>query len=279
LGFEVVRGPSCSAEGGLWAGTDRARADELCGYLLDPTVQAIFAGRGGVGSLRLLPLLDSLPVDLAPTWIVGRSDLTALHLAFWKLRRWVGLSGPMVATDFGRELPPPEELIAGTLRLLQETGPVGAIGGTTMEAWIEGQTEGVLVPANLSLICSMIGTPYLPSLKGSILLLEEIGEPPRRCDRMLTQLRLSGTLEGLAGLILGQFTDCREEPAEGEGLLRVVLKDHVASLAVPTLAGFPYGHEAHSLPLPIGTRATMQTNPPSLCLIESAAREIQEDQG
>lgn len=269
-GFEVEIGESCAVRGGLWAGSDELRAKELLGFLLDPGIDAIFAGRGGVGCLRLLPRLDTLPREMAPKWIIGRSDLTALHLSLWKRFRLIGLSGPMVATDLGGDAA--KAVFADTLRMLTSPEPDGLIAFDSVEVWRGGSPEGDLIPANLSLLSSMVGTRYMPSLEGAILVLEEIGEPPHRCDRMLTQLRLSGSLNGIAGLVFGQFTGCA--PKEGDpspGPLEDLLRGHADEIGAPTLAGFPYGHEPVFRPLPVGARARLSADPPGVILLEGAA--------
>jgi muramoyltetrapeptide carboxypeptidase len=278
LGMTVITGRSCAVRNALWAGEDRARAAELVDFLLDPSVKAIFAGRGGVGCMRLLPYLDELPNDPPPTWIIGRSDLTALHFTFWQRYGWVGLSGPMVATDFGSETSPPKSVIDQTFHLLGDPEPLGRITSTTLDVWRNGVAEGFLVPANLSILASMVGTPYLPSLEGAILVLEEVNEPARRIDRMLTQLHLAGALRGVAGLILGQFTACEPgDPSFPSDLITQILREHADRLAVPVLAGFPHGHEPLFVPLPVGIRARIETDPPALILLEGAAALAQGD--
>lgn len=269
MGFAVVVGETCATRDGLWAGEDRARAEELFAFLLDPSVEAIFAGRGGVGCSRLLPFLEELPREIAPKWVVGRSDLTALHLSLWGRSGWIGLSGPMVATDLGDGAP--RAVIEDTLRLLLDSEPLGLLTDDSITVWHEGSAEGTLIPANLSLLSSMVGTRFLPSLAGAILVLEDIGEPPHRCDRMLTQLRLSGALEGLAGLVFGQFTDCVARGTDPfPGSLTDLLRGHADAIGAPTLAGFPYGHEPLFRPLPVGVRARINASPPGLVLIEGA---------
>jgi muramoyltetrapeptide carboxypeptidase len=273
--MQVVAGRSCAVRNALFAGEDQARAEELIGFLLDPAIEAIFAGRGGVGCMRLLPYLEKLPVDLPPTWIIGRSDLTALHLAFLKRFGWVGLSGPMVATDFGRQ-PSQQSVIDQTMHLLRDARPPAPFAGTSLEAWQAGEAEGILIPANLSILTSMVGTPYLPSLQGAILVLEEIGEPVRRVDRMLTQLRLAGVLDQVAGLVFGQFTNCIPgEASLPPDLLAGILREHAAGIGVPALCGFPYGHEPSFVPLPVGIRARIEADPPALILLEGAAGDSQ----
>ena len=188
MGWRIVVGPSCEVRGGLWAGTEEARAEELIGFLRDPSIDPILAGRGGVGCLHLLPFLDGLDEDLPPRWIVGRSDLTALHLALWGRRGWVGLSGPMAATDWGDPEDPPTPLVDETLQILGGGPPPAIHTEGELRVVVPGRAEGMIVPANLSLLASMVGTGYLPSLRRTILVLEEINEPLQRIDRMLTQL-------------------------------------------------------------------------------------------
>jgi muramoyltetrapeptide carboxypeptidase len=323
MGFDVVIGPTCHApRGTLHAGDDPARAEELIAFLQDPKIDAIFAGRGGVGCMRLLPYLEE-PIfrrgeHLAPKWVVGRSDLTALHMALYKALGWIGLSGPMIATDLGADSPPPE-VMRRALRLMSHpshASPIASAAVSTTEAiaagapiandsfattlplesWLPPEcasdevpvdrvasdgsarpaaggvtVEGRLFPANLSLLSSLIGTGYLPSFAGGIIVLEEIDEPPHRIDRMLTQIRLSGLFEGIAGIVFGQFTACHpRDPEMPEDLLVSVLQDHARSIGVPAIAGFPYGHEADFQPLPVGARARMECrpgHPPSLSLM------------
>ncbi len=289
LGYEVTVGATCRApRGRLHAGDDAARAAEFVRFLEDPGVDAIFAGRGGVGCMRLLPYIERAPRrngpdwavkgrPIAPKWIIGRSDLTALHLFLYKSLGWIGISGPMVATDLGVQ-DPPRPVIEIALRLMGDPAPMGRIETIEpLETWVpgNGSAEGRLFPANLSLLASLIGTPYLPSFEGAILVLEEIDEPPHRIDRMLTQLRLSGVFDSIAALVFGQFTACHpREETMPEDLLVRLLQDHARSIGVPAIAGFPYGHDPLFHPLPVGVRARVESaadRPAALVLTEGAA--------
>lgn len=275
-GWIVEIGQACGSRTLLWAGTDEERAADLMGFLEDPRVDAVFAGRGGVGCMRLLPLLDRLRLRSRPCWIVGRSDLTALHLHLWNRFGWIGLSGPMVATDLAAETGA-DSVWSRTLRLLTDPRPAGPIEASALETWIEGSADGPIIPANLSVIASLAGTPYLPPLAGAILVLEDVNEPLHRIDRMLTQLRLSGALDGIAGLVFGQFTDCvSRQDGQTEQILADLLRDHAEKIAVPAIARFPYGHEAEFQPLPVGARARIETDPPALILVEAAAASREE---
>ncbi len=145
------------------------------------------------------------------------------------------------------------------------------LGGDSIAVWREGCPEGTLIPANLSVLSSLVGTRFLPQLAGVILVLEEIGEPPHRCDRMMTQLRLSGALDGLAGLVFGQFTDCIPRGGDSlEGEIEELLRKHAEEIGVPAIARFPYGHEPLFRPLPVGVRARIVCDPPGIDVLEAA---------
>ncbi len=131
--------------------------------------------------------------------------------------------------------------------------------------------EGPILPCNLSLLVSMIGTPYLPSLDGSILVLEDIHETPQSLDRMAAHLGLSGIADRVAGIVLGQFTECLPH---GNGSVRAEegleeLTRVLAGIGVPMLTGFPHGHETLCCSLPFGTQARLTTDPPGLELLEA----------
>ena len=271
-------GASCHVRGGLWAGSEEARAAELIAFLRDPAIDLILAGRGGVGCLQLLPHLDALEEDLLPRWIVGRSDLTALHLALWGRRGWIGLSGPMAATDWGDVQDPSAPMVEETLRILGGDPPAAIYAEGELRVFLPGRAEGVIVPANLSLLASMVGTGYLPSMQGAILVVEEINEPLQRIDRMLTQLRMSRSLDGIAALVFAQFTHCTAaDGSEDPAALDALLRHHAERLGVPSLAGLAYGHERLFHPLPVGVRARMRTDPPGIEILERAAASTEGD--
>jgi muramoyltetrapeptide carboxypeptidase len=278
MGWKIRTGTSCAVRGGIWAGPEHDRAAELIDFLRDPSIDAILAARGGVGCLQLLPYLDALEDDLRPRWIIGRSDLTALHLALWGRRGWIGLSGPMAATDFGDIAEPPAAMVEEAMRVLRgdEPGPIVAEG--ELRVICPGPSEGPVIPANLSLLASMVGTGYLPSMRGAILVVEEIEEPLHRIDRMLTQLRMAGALAGIAAIVFGQFTRC---PAPGGSedseALDALLRHHAERLGVPALAGLAYGHERMFHPLPVGVIARTRSHPPGFEIIERAAAPAEGD--
>jgi len=238
------------------AGDDGRRLEEWREAVTDPDATAIFCARGGFGASRLLPGIDPAPLLARPKLLVGFSDVCALHAA---LNR-AGLAtvhGP-VLTQLGRA---PEAAIQQLERLLSRAAPrpgawdrpaagAGLTGGATVR---EGRAAGPLLGGSLTLLAHLQGTPWAPRLAGAILLLEDVGEKPYRIDRYLTQLRLSGALDGLAGVALGQFTDCDGAGVRGLDVARAAVR----ALGVPAIEGVPAGHEDANFALPLGARATL----------------------
>jgi muramoyltetrapeptide carboxypeptidase len=236
------------------AGTDEARTRELQAALDDDQLSAIFMARGGYGAMRLLP---SLRLG-RPRAFVGFSDTTALHLAA-QAKGWRSLHAP-VLTQLGRQ---PPDVVARLFDLL-EGRPVAPLTGT--RTVVPGVAEGPLLGGNLSVLSRLLATPYLPSLRGSILLFEDVGERPYRLDRMWTHLHLAGALDGVAGIVFGEFTAC-EEPNAPYTAAEVV--DELAQhLGVPCAAGFPIGHGDLNFPVPLGARVRLDADRQSLTFIE-----------
>lgn len=225
------------------AGADEARAAHLAAALTDPHTRAIFCTRGGYGSPRLLARLDP---GLSPgaKLLVGYSDVTALHLAAacpWPRVR--PIHGPNLAT---RELlgpgPGRERNRLSLHRALFD--PAYAVD-EAVEFLVPGRAEGPLVGGCLSLVTSMLGTPFALRTRDAVLFLEDVGEAPYRIDRMLTQLRLAGAFDGVRGVVFGAMHDCKDAYND----LRDVIRDALGGLAVPVAFGLPSGHVPVNLAL------------------------------
>lgn len=273
-GFRLRPGATAQAGTGLHAASAEARAADFVDLLRDPAVDAILCTRGGSGTLGLLPLLAWDLVSGHPKPLIGLSDVTALHLARYALAGQTGISGA-VLTQLSPALDPyTRDRWMEQVRGPAPAGPLPLPADTTLEVLQGGPAaEGALFPCNLSLLTSLLGTPYLPPLSGAILVLEEIHETPQSLDRMVSSLQLSGVTRGLAGLVLGQFTECRPRSATvTEEAGRLVVRAWAASLGIPVLAGFPYGHDPVSCALPFGGRARLHTTPPRLELLAAADR-------
>lgn len=245
--YTVFSPASVGARTGFLAGNDATRAGSMLDAVRDPTIRALFATRGGHGALRLLEewgpsLADALAADPKP--IVGFSDITALHGA-WSRAGVASIHGAMLAA-LGR----------GAVSALDRDTLVAALEGGVSPAWeglstlAGGSARGPAAGGNLAVLAAMLGTPWMPELRGRVVFLEDIAERPYRVDRMLTSLRASGALRGVAAVVLGEFVDCEPGP-DGVTILDV-LRERVGSLGVPVLAGGPFGHGARIAPVVFG---------------------------
>jgi muramoyltetrapeptide carboxypeptidase len=248
-GFRVREAPHLCDRHGYLAGDDEARLSDLHAMFRDEEVAAVFCARGGYGSLRLLEKIDYDLIREHPKILVGYSDITALLMAIFQKTGLVAFHGPMVR---GLSTVSSDSL-EGLLGILSSDQPVSFdhIKGNPL---LLGQAEGPLMGGNLSLICHLVGTPFLPSLEGCILFMEDRGEPLYRIDRMLTHLSLAGQLNGIAGLIAGEFIDCGQ-PSEIDHLLMNL----ASGLNIPLVTRFPAGHGQNNLTLPLGVPAHLDT--------------------
>lgn len=240
------------------AGPDHDRVSDLHQMFSDPEIKAIFCVRGGYGSARLLDKIDFDLIRKNPKIIVGFSDLTALLIALYKKTGLVTIHGPTLSDlPKNKNWPNLSELITNyhRPRVFLKQGRIIN----------RGKARGILLGGNLSTICSLLDTTFLPSFEGVILFLEEKGESPYRLDRMLTQLLLSGRLDRLSALIIGQIMDCGEKE-----IINSMLQERLGSLSIPVVTGLPVGHENENISLPLGLPAGLDTERMVLEIEESA---------
>jgi muramoyltetrapeptide carboxypeptidase len=248
-GYRIREAPHLYDQNGYLAGDDASRLSDIHAMFLDQKVAALFCARGGYGCLRLLQGMDYDLIRAHPKIVVGYSDITALLMALYRETGMVTFHGPMV-----RGLSTiTEASLAGLFQVLSREEPL-LLNPMQGAALVPGEAEGPLLGGNLSLICHLVGTPFLPSLEGAILFIEDCKEPLYRIDRMLTHLSLAGMLKGIAGLISGEFTDCGDG-AEIDRLLMDVASD----LGIPLISGFPTGHGSNNLTLPVGMPVRLDT--------------------
>jgi muramoyltetrapeptide carboxypeptidase len=253
---------------GYFAGGDEHRLADLNAALRDPEVRGIVCTRGGYGAQRIVDGLDLDAVRADPKVLVGFSDITALQLALFQGAGLATVHGPGAAWLDERT----PQVSAASLRAAVMTARPVVIAAdpaeATAAATVPGHAEGVLLGGNLSLLAASIGTRDLPALHGVILLIEEVGEPPYKVDRMLTHLSRAGLLEQVAGVALGQFTDC----TDGLPVSIVdVLVERLGGLGVPVLGGLPVGHGYGQLTVPLGVPARLDARAGTLT-VESAVR-------
>ena len=256
LTVETLR-PLTAPGTGYLAGSDAERAAELNNLFLRDNIDAIVCLRGGYGVMRILDRLDYDAVRAHPKLVIGYSDITALHLALWTKAQIPGLSGPMVAPDWPHLDPESEALfwaLAGGAAPVTIQGP----DGQQLVPMQSGTAEGVLLGGNLTLVVSLIGTPYAPNFDGAILFLEEVGEPPYRVDRLLAQLRLAGVLGQLGGLVYGAFTGSDAPRGRPSLAIDEVIEQYASYVSGPVARGLVYGHFLRKSTLPVGVRASLQ---------------------
>ena len=251
-GYQVIEGKSVLQEKGYLAGSDADRVADLNAMLTNPGVRAIIASRGGYGTARILNQIDYAALKNDPKIFVGYSDITSLQLAFFSRTGLVTFSGPMVAVEMGRGIDPFTEQNFWPLITRSERFSFSAPSAKTVHP---GVAEGRLLGGCFSLINPAIGTPFLPDFSGAILLLEDICENAYRLDRYFAQLRNSGILQQIAGIVMGEFIDCEEPDPDTPSLtIDEVIADYTADLGIPVLGDFPYGHGDIKYTLPIGCK-------------------------
>jgi muramoyltetrapeptide carboxypeptidase len=230
------------------AGSDDVRARHLNRYLRDDRFDAFLFTRGGYGAMRILDRIDYGAIRKNPRPIIGYSDLTALHQAVACKAGVATFHGPMLNLDFHDRLTP--EMQEWFWALLGGEAPLK--WSVSADQFLQrGKAEGVLFGGCLSLTQALIGTPYDYWVKGGIWFWEDVDEPAYRIDRMLTHLRLSGRLQTIEGLMIGQLKDCgKDDPSS----LEAVLAGHFRAAGIPLLRDLPFGHFGNNLTMPIGTR-------------------------
>lgn len=234
------------------AGPDEDRAADFTDAWLDPDAAAVMVARGGFGSQRILDLLDWRRLaEAGPKLFIGFSDVTALHQAIAARLGLVTLHGHVV-TSLGSAEPASAEFLR---RLAMEPESIVELLAGCSVTVVPGQATGVLTGGNLSLLAAEVGTRFSRSGRGGIVVLEDAGEPAYRVDRLLTQLLRAGWFDGVAGLVIGSFTDCGP-PEEVEAVLHARL----VPLGVPMVAGFDVGHTPTMVSVPFGVRAALDAD-------------------
>jgi muramoyltetrapeptide carboxypeptidase len=272
LGYRVRFGKHIRNTHGYCAGTDEERAADFNTMVCDKEVKAIFTIRGGYGTPRILHMIDYRSLKQHPKIIVGYSDITALQLAIFRKIGLVTLSGPMTGVEMWKGIDPYTE--ENFWRLLTSTKKIGVLKNPDEEPLKilkHGKAHGRCLGGNFSLLACLIGTPFLPELHKSILVLEDVDEAPHRIDRMLAQLFNAGVLHRLAGLVFGKFTDCNpSDPKEPHLTIDQVLEEYSAKINCPVITNFQYGHIQRKLTIPIGLQITLNTIQNHIAVMESA---------
>ena len=258
-GLEVERRPLHGRQWGYLAGQDQQRRGDL-EAAAQRGARLAACVRGGWGAARLL----ENPLALQARWLLGFSDVTSLLWAQLAQGEGGGIHGPLLTTLAAEPTWSQERL-----RALLFGEPLGDLQG---EGWCGGSAAGPLLAGNLTVATHLLGTSYLPDLRGAILVLEDVNEAPYRIERMLTHWRLCGALQQLAGIGLGQFTDCDDSTDEkltetecatacstspDRFSLEQVLRERTTDLGIPVISNLPVGHVAGNAALPLGAWAEL----------------------
>lgn len=251
-GLNATEGEFSRTEYGRFGGTKEQRIADLQVALDDTEVKAILCSRGGYGVAQLIDKLDFTKFKANPKWLIGFSDITILHNA---------ISNIGVASIHGimakhlTELPADCEQVQQLKNILFGKLPHYQIQSHTQNR--TGKAKGKLIGGNLSVLVGMIGTSFNLPYEENVLFLEEIAEKPYHIDRMMQQLRLSGALSKISGLIVGQFSDCDEDPQMKQTIAEII-SEAVKEYNYPVCFNFPAGHVDYNLPIVMGREVEME---------------------
>ena len=232
------------------AGEDYQRAAIINNLFSEKKIKAVFFARGGFGSMKLLPLLDYKTISKNPKILIGYSDISALLSAIYKKCGLISFHGPMLTTLADA----PKKTIHAMLSVLTSQSDI-KIKPKRAVVLNPGRVSGTLLGGNLSTLCHLTGTPYLPYFKDCILVIEDRGEALYRIDRMLTHMKLAGYFKGLAGLALGSFTECGQVKE-----IYKLIQDLFKEYDIPVLAGLEAGHGKENITIPFGLKADLDTD-------------------
>jgi muramoyltetrapeptide carboxypeptidase len=270
-GLEPVLYPSAHDQGSMrpyLAGDDAMRVADLRAALTDPSIAGIIFATGGSGSQRTLEALD---LDLIPAQppkvLAGYSDVTAVLEAVGRKLGWASLMSPMVTSQG----PTAHYSWASMLRALMQPERSTQISYPEATTLVGGTAAGRTMGGNLTLLAASIGTATSWPAEGAILLVEDVDEQEFRLDRMLTQLRRSGYLAGVAGVVAGTFVNCGEPE-----LIQQVLTERLGDLGVPMIAWANVGHGGYFQTFPIGIAAELDADAKTLRLLDPPLRPAGE---
>lgn len=254
LGFRTAVDRGALAVDQRFAGSDAQRLAAVS-RAVKQKHPIVMATRGGYGLSRLLPAIDWQAVADSGKRFVGLSDFTAFNLALLARTGAVSYSGPSACADFGaaRLDPLTPDLFAETMHDELEVLSFEAPGADAVDC------RGILWGGNLAIIASLVGTPYLPRIRGGILFLEDVGEHPYRVERMLTQLWHAGILARQKAILLGRFTEYRLGAHDRGYDMPAVVAWLRETVKVPVVTGLPYGHVPTKATLPVGAKVGLAT--------------------
>ena len=261
FGYEVLLGKHVFDSHFQYAGTDEQRAADFQEAINDPETMVIICARGGYGSVRIIEKLNFSPLLKSPKWLVGFSDVTVLHSVLNKLGL-ASIHGAMPA--FFLENKKPSKSFHSLMEVLTSGNSGVELKSHSLNN--KGRCSGELVGGNLSLLYSLQGTPWQLATKGKILLIEDLSEYLYHLDRMMQNLRLAGQLSGLAGLVVGGFTEMQDNESPYGKSAYEIIREAVHDCQFPVCFDFPSGHISKNLSLILG--ATYHLEVGETCMLK-----------
>ncbi len=266
-GLNVIKAPHLYASNGYFAGNDQERLEDFQNYLDDTSIKAIFCARGGYGATRFVDHIKWPEKNPSQKWIIGFSDVTAIHLSAAK-SGWSTVHGLMPAQygykGIGDSLQSLHDLLF--YHTFSHNIP------SNPELTVPGTVAAEVIGGNLSLLTESLGTRAELDTRNKILFLEEVDEYLYKIDRMLNQLLRAGKLNEIKGVMIGDFSDMKDTEIPFGKDIYGLLSHYFLPLDIPVASGLPMGHEPHNLALPLHTPVEMQVQSGSckLSLVHSA---------
>jgi muramoyltetrapeptide carboxypeptidase len=264
-GFKVIAGKTLGNQNHYFSGTDEERLKDLQHMMDNEFVNAIFCARGGYGTGRIIEQLDFKKFKEHPKWVIGFSDITVLHSHLYRNYKIASLHAPMAAAFNDDEY---KNKYVQSLRdaMIGRKADYNVEGNMLNQ---KGKASGILVGGNLSLLAHLVGTSSDIKTKNKILFIEDVGEYIYNVDRMMYQLKRSGKLEDLEGLIIGRFSEMKETTTPFGQDAEEVIKEIVKDYKYPVCFGFPVSHDKENYALKIGVKYKLSVTATSVELKES----------
>lgn len=252
-GFHVILGRSIAKVENQLAGADWLRATDLQNQINNPSVKMIWTAKGGYGTVKILDRVDFSPLQKRPKWIVGFSDVTALHQHLQK-KGLSSLHGPVAISIKNA----PEDVKTNLLRTLKGGQPIYTIPSHPFNQ--SGVAQGKLIGGNLSVLYSLVGSPSMVDSQGCILYLEDLDEYLYHIDRMLMNLKRNGYFANLKGVVVGSFTKMRDNEVPWGMQAYEILQSYFKELNIPVIYDFPAGHIRNNQPLILGEKVKIEVS-------------------
>jgi muramoyltetrapeptide carboxypeptidase len=246
--------PSCLNKHFQFGGTDQERLKDLQEAIDNEDIAAILCSRGGYGAIRILDKIDFSGMLKNPKWLIGFSDITNLHLALNRLKI-CSVHGQMTKAIYENKN---SEAVKNIFDILEGRFPKYELEGHILNR--KGEAEAELIGGNLSIIYSLQGTKFEIDTTGKILFIEDLNEYLYHLDRIMINLKLTGKLEKLKALIVGAFTDMKDNPNPFGKNAYEIINEHVAEYNYPVCYNFSIGHIDDNLPIICGKKYSLEVS-------------------